>query len=188
MILFMATACKHSQTTTKSTAPQSSPAEDKMPFRPPMAKITFGDGKTKFANVVSQSATLVTIRMIPGGEEYSISTKGIILNSNGSYAKGSRVQSVMIKNAGQSIYDKIDQSSFNYGTLGFRFPDGKVQYANALTVQPVFLSITMMHSGFNYQLYFKGGEWKIDIQGGEYRNGTVIRDIFELAQNFKRFC
>lgn len=186
LLLLAAVACRNSRVSSNPPAPWS--AEDKMPFRPSMAKIIFADGKTKYANVISQSAVQVDIRMIPNSEEYSISNKGIILSSNGSYAKGGRVQSVMIKNAGASIYDKIDQPNFNYGTLGFRFPDGKVQYAGALTVQPVFLSITMLHSGFNYQLYFKGGEWKIDIQGGEYRNGTFIRDIFELSPTFKRFC
>lgn len=187
ILLLTAIACRQSKVSTKSTPTQPAPAEDKMSFRPSMAKIIFADGKTKYANVISQSTTQVDLRMIPNSEEYSISNKGIILSSNGSYAKGGRVQSVMIKNAGASIYDKIDQPNFNYGTLGFRFPDGKVQYAGALTVQPVFLSITMLHSGFNYQLYFKGGEWKIDIQGGEYRNGTFIRDIFELYPSFKRF-
>ena len=187
MLLFFSTACSHSQLKTKSSPAQSAAKEDQMPWRPDMVKITFADGKTRFANAINKTATQITIRMIPNSEEYTISNKGIILTSNSSYTKGSKVQSIMVKTALASIYDKVDQPNFNYGTLGFRFPDGKVQYANALTIQRIFLSITMSHSGFNYYMYFKNGEWKIDNTGGEYRNGTVIRDIFELATEFKRF-
>lgn len=186
-IAVFSTACSHSQLKIKSSPAQSSAKEDQMPWRPDMVKIIFADGKTKFANAISKTTAQISVRMIPNSEEYTFSNKGIILTSTGSYTKGSKVQSIMIKYAMQSIYDKIDQANFNYGTLGFRFPDGKVQYANALTIQRIFLSITMSHSGFNYYMYFKNGEWKIDMQGGEYRNGTVIRDIFELATEFKRF-
>ncbi len=187
LLLFFTTACSHSQVTTKNTTPKAEQADDKMPWRPDMVKITFADGKTKFANAVSKTATQITVRMIPNSEEYTISNKGVILSSNGSYTNGSKVQSIMVKAALASIYDKVDQPNFNYGTLGFRFPDGKVQYASALTVQRVYLAITMSHSGFNYDMYFKNGEWKIDNAGGEYRNGTVMRDIFELGNEFKRF-
>jgi hypothetical protein len=187
LLLVFVTACSHSQVTSKNTTPQPATPEDKMPWRPDMVKITFSDGKTKFANAISQTATQIHIKMIPNSEEYTISNKGIILSGKGNYTKGSRVQSIMVKTALASIYDKVDQPNFNYGTLGFRFPDGKVQYANALTIQRIFFSITMLHSGFNYYMYFKNGEWKIDNAGGEYRNGTVIRDIFELEQQFKRF-
>lgn len=93
----------------------------------------------------------------------------------------------MIKAAGKSIYDKVDQANFDYGTLGIRFPDGKVQYAGALTVSVYYFSLTMSHSKFNYQVYFKNGEWKIDNAGGEYSAGTYLRDIFELAKDFKRW-
>ena len=152
-----------------------------------MVKITFADGKTKFANAISQTVTQIQVRMIPNSEAYTISNKGIILSSNGSYTKGSKVQSVMVKTALKSIYDKVDQPNFDYGTVGIRFPDGKVQYAWGVTVQVTYFSFIMSHSQFNYQCYFKSGTWKIDNAGGEYRNGTYLRDVFELANKFKRF-
>jgi hypothetical protein len=187
LLLIFVTSCSHSQIATKPTASQPAAADDKMPWRPDMVKITFADGKTKFANAISQTATQIHVRLVPNSEEYTISNKGIILTSNGNYTKGSKVQSIMVKAALASIYDKVDQPNFDYGTVGIRFPDGKVQYARALTVQRIFLAITMSHSVFNYDIYFKNGEWKIDNAGGEYRNGTVIRDIFELTQQFKRW-
>jgi hypothetical protein len=187
MLLFTV-ACNRNQIATKSTSSSQLPqAEDKMPWRPNMVKITFADGKTKFANAIRQATTEIHIRMIPNSEEYTISNKGIILKSNGNYIKGSKVQSIMVKAALASIYDKVDQPNFDYGTLGIRFPDGKVQYAWGLTVQVVYFSFIMSHSQFNYQCYFKNGTWKIDNTGGEYKNGTVIRDIFELGIEFKRF-
>jgi len=185
--LFFITACSHSQVSTKNRTMQPAAAEDKMPFRPDMVKITFADGKTKFANAISQTATQIQVRMIPNSEEYSISNKGILLNSSGNYPKGGKVQSIMIKTALKSIYDKVDQPNFDYGTVGIRFPDGKVQYAWGVTVQITYFSFIMSHSQFNYQGYFKNGEWKIDNAGGEYRNGTYLRDIFELAPSFKRW-
>jgi uncharacterized lipoprotein YajG len=166
LLLFFTTACSQSQVTTKSSPAQPAAADDKMPWRPDMVKITFADGKTKFANAISQTASQIHVRLIPNSEEYTISNKGIILTSNGNYTKGSKVQSIMVKAALASIYDKVDQPNFNYGTLGFRFPDGKVQYASALTVQRVYLAITMSHSGFSYDMYFKNGEWKIENAGG----------------------
>lgn len=187
-IFFWNIACKQSVAATKpSPAAKSTTPEDKMPFRPDMVKITFADGKTKFANTISQAGTQIQIRMIPNSEEYTISNKGIILTSTGSYAKGSKVQSVMVKAALKSIYDKVDQPNFDYGTVGIRFPDGKVQYAWGVTVQITYFSFIMSHSQFNYQCYFKGGTWKIDNTGGEYRNGTYLRDIFELAPSFRRW-
>ena len=45
----------------------------------------------------------------------------------------------------------------------------------------------MSHSKFNYQVYYKNNEWKIDNAGGEYKNGTVIKDIFELDVKFRKF-
>jgi hypothetical protein len=162
-------------------------SNNEMPGHPSMAKIVFADGKEFYANAISQSARQILIRMISNSEEYTISNKGIILTSTGSYAKGSKVQSVMIKKAGKSIYNEINQANFNYGVLGFEFPDGKVQYASALTIHRTYLAITMQHSGFNYDLYYKNGEWKIDNAGGEYRNGTIIKDIFELDNSFKKF-
>lgn len=186
LLLYFITACSHSQVPTK-TSPGQPAAEDKMPWRPDMVKIIFADGKTKFANAISQTAAQIQVRMIPNSEEYTISNKGIILSSNGAYAKSSKVQSVMVKTALKSIYDKVDQPNFDYGTLGIRFPDGKVQYAWGLTVQPVYFSLVMSHSRFNYQCYFKNGEWKIDNAGGEYKNGTIVRDIFEMAQQFKKW-
>ncbi len=188
LLLFSISACSHSQSATKSKpAAPADAKEDKMPWRPDMVKITFTDGKTKFANAISQTTSQIEVRMIPNSEEYTISNKGIILASNGNYSKGSKVQSVMVKTALKSIYDKVDQPNFDYGTLGIRFPDGKVQYAWGLTVQTTYFSFIMSHSQFNYQCYFKNGEWKIDNAGGEYRNGTYLRDIFELATAFKRW-
>lgn len=186
--LIFITACSHSQVVTKNkpVAPEDA-KEDKMPWRPDMVKIIFADGKTKFANAVSQSPAQLQVRMIPNSEAYTFSNKGIILSSGGSYSKGSRVKSIMIKAALKSIYDKVDQPNFDYGTLGIRFPDGKVQYAWGVTVQPIYFSFIMSHSQFNYQCYFKNGEWKIDNAGGEYRNGTYLRDIFELAADFRRW-
>jgi hypothetical protein len=187
-LLFLVISCSHGQVATKSKPAVSSDAkEEKMPWRPDMVKITFADGKTKFANDISQTALQIQVRMITNSEEYTISNKGIILASNGNYAKGSKVQSVMVKTALKSIYDKVNQPNFDYGTLGIRFPDGKVQYAWDVTVQPIYFSLIMSHSKFNYQCYFKDGEWKVDNAGGEYRNRTVLMDVFELAGQFKIF-
>lgn len=187
-LLFGIISCSHSQSPTKSKpAAPADAKEDKMPWRPDMVKIIFADGKTKYVNAISQSAAQIQVRMIPNSEEYTISNKGIILSSSGSYAKDSKVQSVMVKAALKSIYDKVDQPNFDYGTLGIRFPDGKVQYAWGLTVQTTYFSFIMSHSQFNYQCYFKGGTWKIDNAGGEYKNGTIVRDIFELSKDYKRF-
>ncbi len=187
LLLVFVTACSQSQVATKSTQTQPATAEDKMPWRPDMVKITFADGKTKFGNAISQTATQIQIRMIPNSEEYSISNKGVILSSSGSYLKGSKVQSVTIKKSLPSIYNKVDQPNFDYGILGIRFPDGKVQYAKALSVQSIYLGLTMMHAQVEYNCYYKEGTWKIDIPSGEYKNGTIIRDIFELESKFMRW-
>lgn len=188
LMLIIITSCSHSQVATKSKPTATEEAkEDKMPWRPDMVKIVFADGKTKYANAISQTAAQIQVRMIPNSEEYTISNTGVILNSGGSYAKGSKVKSIQVKTALKSIYDKVDQSNFDYGTLGIRFPDGKVQYAWGVTVQPIYFSLIMSHSQFNYQCYFKAGTWKIDNAGGEYKNGTYLRDIFELSSNFKKY-
>ncbi|MBS1742421.1 MAG: hypothetical protein JST81_05245 [Bacteroidetes bacterium] len=158
-----------------------------LPSRPSMAKVTFADGRTLYANVITQSASDIRIKLVNNDTYYTIDKKGMIKSSNGKYQTGSKVQSVLLKKAGNSIYNDINQSNFDYGILGFEFPDGKVQYAKANTINSSFLSITMTHSSFNYYLYYKNGEWSIDMQGGEYQNGTVIKDIFVLDQKFKRF-
>lgn len=185
LTLLLCTACSNSHISTEPG--QSKPAEDKIPWRPDMVRIVFADGKTKFANAISQTTAQIQVRMIPNSEEYTISNTGVILSSGGSYAKGSKVKSIQVKAALKSIYDKVDQPNFDYGTLGIRFPDGKVQYAWGVTVQPVYFSLIMSHSQFNYQCYFKAGTWKIDNAGGEYKNGTYLRDIFELSPGFKKF-
>lgn len=162
-------------------------AANEMPDRPSMAKITFSDSKEYYGNIISQQASQIDIKLIPTGALYSIDKKGLILNSSGKYTKGSKVQSIMTKQAGQSIYTEIDQANFDYGTLGFVFADGQVQYANSFTVGVTFLSSYFLHEKFTYYMYYIKGEWKIDIQGGQHKNGTVIKDIFELDSNFKRF-
>ena len=166
---------------------QSSKAQMALPQRPSMAKITFADSRGFYANIISQLPSQITVKLTNNGADYTINNKGIITSSNGKYAKGAKVQSIMTKKAGESIYNEIDQANFTYGVLGFEFPDGRVQYASALTIGTTFLAITMQHNNHNYNMYYKNGEWKIEGTGGEYKNGTVIKDIFELDQKFKKF-
>lgn len=151
-----------------------------------MVDVGFPDGLLYYANQVSRTATSITVDFLHSGARYTFDNQGNILQSNGAYPAGGKVNLVVVSPYEQGIYHLESFHSIDPGyefNVGVVFGDGKLYYGKvAPSGEAGWASIFFYHSNSTYTIHREGGVWKVwSTDKGSYPKGHTLRDIFKVG-------
>jgi hypothetical protein len=139
-----------------------------------MCEVTFADGKTFYAEVMSVTGGIINTRMVHSGSLYAFAGK-VVTSSNGAYKKGHTCQKIQYY--GPSTTVVVGKPAF----VEVIFGDDAYFYAKVenLSSDGNIYSTKMLHSGNKYKLHTNG---TVIESSGVYPIGYKVKAIYPLIK------
>lgn len=141
-----------------------------------LCEVTFGDGRTYYAQVISQDGNIIYAKILRTGSLYAFNNR-TVKESSGAYETGHVCQNIRYYRP--SVNNKWRPGDFLYITFG----DGNSYYAKVTSVfnNDQAYSVKFLHSGSNYEFDLNG---KILSSTGAYDAGQQTRSVELLVPWF----
>jgi hypothetical protein len=134
--------------------------------------VTFADGKTFYARVLSKSANTVNTKMLHSGSAYSFSDKTVTA-SKGAYKPGHKCRSIAYYGG------RKNDLSYVGDFIEVTFGDGVPFFAQVESVGNDGLATRMLHSGNKYKFSSDG---TVLASTGVYPAGHKTKSIMRLSR------